>query len=95
MKQITQIQDVTVSELQDMLTDAVRAQFSELKDVLLSSKSNNEDNLLTPKEVCELLGISKVTLWNYQNSGKFQVVGIGQKRYYKRADVMNALRLKK
>lgn len=89
MKQITQIQDVTVSELQDMLTDVVRAQFSELKDVF--SKSNDEDDLLTPSEVCELLGISKVTLWSYTKQEKFKLYGIGQKRFYKRSEILKSL----
>lgn len=89
MKQIAQIQDVTVSELQDMLTDVVRAQFSELKDVF--SKSNDEDDLLTPSEVCELLGISKVTLWSYTKQEKFKLYGIGQKRFYKRSEILKSL----
>jgi len=94
MRKITQIQDVTATELQDMLADTVRAEISELKKAFLNTKSNNEDDLLSPDEVCEMLCITKVTLWNYQKNGKLKAFGIGQKRYYKRSDVLNAIQLK-
>lgn len=96
MKKLIQIQDIDVTELQETIANTVKAEVFALKEMLINGKSkNNEDDLLTPDQVCELLGISKVTLWNYQNSAKLKAFGIGQKRFYKRADVMKALQQKK
>lgn len=96
MKKIIQIQDIDVTELQETIANTVKAEVFALKEIIINGKSSNsDDDLLTPDQVCELLGISKVTLWNYQNNGKFKAFGIGQKRYYKRADVLNAIQLKK
>lgn len=95
MKKLIQIQDVDLTDLQETIANTVKAEVFALREMLMNGKSNNnEDDLLTPDQVCELLGISKVTLWNYQNSGKLKAFGIGQKRYYKRSDVLNAIKLK-
>jgi len=38
-----------------------------------------------------LLDISKVTLWSYTKQEKFKLYGIGQKRYYKRSEILKSL----
>lgn len=94
MKRLIQIQDIDITELQETIANTVKAEVFAIKEILMNGKSNNNDDLLTPDQVCELLGISKVTLWNYQKNNKLKAYGIGQKRYYKRADVLNAIQLK-
>lgn len=44
-------------------------------------------NLLTDKEVCELLGVSRRTLLNYRNDKKIGFAIIGKKVYYKPEDI--------
>ena len=90
-----QIQEVSATDFKEMLAEAVRTELNDFKKVLLQSQPENKSDLLTPEEVCSLLGISKVTLWNYTNDDKFKVYGIGQKRYYKRSEILKSLEQKK
>lgn len=86
-----QIQEVTAADFKEMLAEAVRTELNDLRKVLLQNQPDNTSDLLTPEEVCQLLGISKVTLWNYTKQEKFKLYGIGQKRYYKRSEILKSL----
>ena len=48
------------------------------------------NNLITKKQLQEMLDISKTTVFNWQNKGWLIPISIGAKVYYKRTDV-NAL----
>ena len=86
-----QIQGITAADFKEMLAEAVRTELNDLRKVLLQNQPDNTSDLLTPEEVCQLLGISKVTLWNYTKQEKFKLYGIGQKRYYKRSEILKSL----
>lgn len=86
-----QIQEVTATDFKEMLAEAVRTELNDFKKVLLQNQPDNKSDLITPEDVCSLLGISKVTLWSYTNDGKLKVYGIGQKRYYKRSEILKSL----
>lgn len=47
--------------------------------------------LLTRDEVCELLSFNKTSLWKHTKSGKLKSYGIGNRVYYKRDEVLNAV----
>lgn len=53
------------------------------------------EDLLTPKEACQLLRVTSTTLWRYAKDGKIKPIGIGAKRYYKRSELLEALTPKK
>ena len=61
-------------------------------EIELSQKTVQEEKLYTPDEICALLKISRVTLWNYQNSGKITAHRVGRKVYYKYSEIMGALK---
>ncbi len=86
-QKILQIQNVTADQLRELVSGAVKSELSSLRAELAQQES--KDKLLSPDQVCELLGISKVTLWNYQNSGKLTAYGISAKRYYKESEILN------
>ncbi|WP_417861483.1 helix-turn-helix domain-containing protein [Winogradskyella sediminis] len=86
-QKILQIQDVTADQLKEILSSAVRNEISTLRAEF--AQQSEKDELLTPDDVCALLGISKVTLWNWQKSGKIKSYGIGAKRFYKKAEILN------
>lgn len=50
-----------------------------------------EKEILTPKEVCELLDVDDSTLWHWRNKGKVKAYGIQGRRYYLRSEIMQAL----
>lgn len=68
-----------------------------LKDALAQNQFGNEttknDNneLITRDETCQLLSVSKTTLWNHTKRGKLKSYGIGNRVYYKKAEVLNSL----
>ena len=57
---------------------------SQVKSMESSRKS---EEWLSSREVCALLGISLRSLQNYRDSGKLGYSQIGNKMYYKAADI--------
>lgn len=53
------------------------------------------EDLMTRKEVLELLQIDPSTLFHWQNKGKIKVYKFANKCYYKRSELMNDLILLK
>ncbi|MEO5776237.1 MAG: helix-turn-helix domain-containing protein [Flavobacterium sp.] len=53
---------------------------------------SNEDELLTREQVCKLLSINKTTLWKHTKSGKLKSLGLGNRVYYKRSEVLQAVK---
>jgi hypothetical protein len=49
-------------------------------------------DLLTRFEVCELLSFNKTSLWKHTKSGKLKSYGIGNRVYYKRSEVLEAVK---
>ncbi len=86
-QKILQIQDVTADQLRELVSGAVKSELSSLRAQLTQQEA--KDKLLSPDEVCELLGISKVSLWSWTKSGKLTAYGIGAKRYYKESEILN------
>lgn len=73
---------------------------AELKKMLVEQNTSQpaptepENDLITIKEACELLQVSRVTLHRYEKQGKIKVYGIGARRLLKRSEVINSLTLK-
>lgn len=56
-----------------------------------SSEPQNENVLLTREEVCKLLTINKTSLWKHTKSGRLKSYGIGNRVFYKRNEVLDAI----
>lgn len=52
-----------------------------------SETKNEYDELLTKKEVANLLGICTTTLWNWKKKGYLIPVQIGHKKLYRLSDI--------
>lgn len=66
-----------------------------LKPLLLAKTEDqcqSEKPLLTRDEVCELLSFNKTSLWKHTKSGKLKSYGIGNRVYYKRDEVLEAIK---
>ena len=64
---------------------------------LLSSQNTSElkqpeNDLLTRLEVCKLLSINKTTLWKHTRSGKLKSFGIGNRVFYSKIQVLEAVK---
>lgn len=51
-----------------------------------------ETELMTREEVCKLLSFNKTSLWKHTKSGKLKSYGIGNRVYYKRNEVLEAVK---
>ena len=75
---------ITLQQLAETL-----AQLMQDKNV---TKSEPNVELITRVEVCELLSFNKTSLWKHTKSGKLKSYGIGNRVYYKRSEVLEAVK---
>lgn len=83
MKQIF-LQGISLQELVDALYPLMQ-----LKQVENPQPLND---LMTRKEVCALLSINFSTLWKHTKSGKLKSLGIGNRVFYSREQVLQAVK---
>jgi len=84
----------TPQQLSELINEGVKNQLLEFQKNLNSQQAN--DDLLTREETCKFLSIDSSTLWAWTNKGKVKAYGIGNRRYYKRSELLTSLtRLKK
>ena len=88
--ELLQFIQTTPEQLSELINDGVKYQLEDLKKQLLNQNANDE--LLTRKEACELLQIDSSTLWHWTNKGKVRAYGISNRRYYKRSELIEALK---
>lgn len=81
------LQEITVEELRNLISDVVKAELS--KGVL---QTNDSFEYLSREEVSKLLNISLVTLNNWTKVGKIKAHRMGARIFYTKADIANAMR---
>lgn len=79
---------ITVEEFKEMLQEALRTQFMGHN---AAENRSDPDVLLTREETALLLKISLTSLWKWTNSGKLRSYGLGNRRYYKKSEVLASL----
>jgi excisionase family DNA binding protein len=57
-----------------------------------AGQSQLPNDLLTPDEVCKLLSCKRTSLWKHTKSGKLQSYGLGNRIYYRRDEVLFAVK---
>jgi hypothetical protein len=83
------LQGTTPDALVNLISENVKIQLENFKKEFLSKEANDE--LLTREETCKLLQIDSSTLWHWTNKGKVKAYGIGNRRYYKRSELLESL----
>lgn len=83
---------ITVNDLEKLIKKIIKEEIMELKKQL---ENKSSDELMTVQETCEFLKINSSTLWSWTKNGKIESYGIGNRRYYKKADVLDSLVLLK
>lgn len=76
---------VTPEELENRILDGV-------KKIIESFEKPNDEKLMSRNEAAEFLEISSVTLWSWTSSGKIKSYGIGNRVYYKKSELIDALK---
>ena len=88
MTQSILLQNVSPETLTQLIKDGIKSQLEDFKKTL---NSHNPDELLTREETCKFLQINSSTLFHWTNKGKVKAYGICNRRYYKKAELLNCL----
>ena len=88
MNRQIQLIQLTPNELQDAIINGVAKQLEELKKHFQPIEPTE---LLTRLETADLLKVNLTTLWNYTKQNKLTSYGIGNRVYFKRHEVLNAI----
>ncbi len=83
------LQNVSPETLTELIKEGVKSQ---LDDFAKELQAHNPDELLTREQTCEFLQIDSSTLWHWTNKGKVTAYGIGNRRYYKKAELLESLK---
>jgi|TARA_B110000093_G_scaffold94188_1_gene101711 hypothetical protein len=83
------LQNLNTADLTQLIKDGVKSQLKDFKETF---NSHNPDELLTRTETCKFLQIDSSTLWHWTNKGKVIAYGIGNRRYYKKAELLESLK---
>ncbi len=83
-----QLIQLTPNQLQDAIIEGVTKQLEELKKHF---QPKEPTELLTRTETADFLKVNLTTLWNYTKQNKLISYGIGNRVYYKRTEVLNAI----
>tara|TARA_B110000091_G_scaffold143951_1_gene153713 strand:+ start:289 stop:570 length:282 start_codon:yes stop_codon:yes gene_type:complete len=92
MKDSIILQNLNTTDLTQLIKDGVKSQLENFKETL---NTHNPDELLTREQTCKFLQIDSSTLWAWTNKGKVKAYGIGNRRYYKKAELLESLQLVK
>lgn len=57
-----------------------------------NEQTEKANDLMTRKEVCDLLRINFSTLWKHTKSGKLKSFGLGNRVFYSREQVLQAVK---
>jgi hypothetical protein len=83
------LQNLNTADLTQLIKEGVKSQLEDFKKTL---QTHNPDELLTRTETCKFLQIDSSTLWAWTNKGKVIAYGIGNRRYYKKAELLESLK---
>jgi hypothetical protein len=82
------LQNINTADLTKLIKDGIKSQLQDFKKEI---STHDPDELLTRTETCKYLQIDSSTLWHWTNKGKVIVYGIGNRRYYKKAELLECL----
>ncbi len=80
----------SVNDLKELITDCVKSEIEKVVN-LTNQNKQEEKEILTRTEVCNLLKISFTTLWKYNNSKTLIAKKVRGRVFYLKSDVMNLL----
>jgi hypothetical protein len=88
MESAIMLQNLSPMDLEELIRKVVSEELEEFRKNLLTEEP---DELLTREEACKLFKINASTLWHWTKKEKIIAYGIGNRVYYKRAELMESL----
>ncbi|HLP64264.1 helix-turn-helix domain-containing protein [Flavobacterium sp.] len=86
------VQNIDINQFKDIIVSIIKEQLDGIYEAL---KKKDDETLLTREETFRFLKIDSTTLWYWTKEGKLKCYGIGNKRYYKKSEVLECLTLLK
>ncbi len=80
--------EVKLGDLLQFSKDLSTRNKEELEELVISEKA---ETYPTPQQVCEILNISSVTLWRWENKGYLIPIKIGGKNRFRMSDIKRIL----
>ena len=83
------IDNAAIKEFKAIISTTVEKVVTDVlqKEKEINKGSNSDDELLTRKDVMEMLKISHATLYHYQMEGTIPYLKIGNRVYFKKKDI--------
>ena len=81
---------VSIDDLRNIIQNAVAIEMKKNNSSILTA--NKQDELINGQQVMDLLNISYTTLYLWKQQGKLPFHRIGRRVYFKRDEVINALK---
>ncbi|MGY8934427.1 MAG: helix-turn-helix domain-containing protein [Flavobacteriales bacterium] len=88
MKNSILLQNLSQKDLTQLIKNGLKTQLEDFKKEI---NTHDPDELLTRQETCKLLQINSSTLWHWTNKRKVVAYGIGNRRYYKKEELLKCL----
>ena len=82
------LENLDAESLKELIQDGIK---SELQDFKKEISTHDPNELLTRTETCKYLQIDSSTLWHWTNKERVIAYGIGNRRYYKKAELLKCL----
>ena len=79
-------------QLAELIDEKFRESLEDFRKELLLKERGDE--ILTRQQACEFLQIEQTTLYHWTKAGKVICYGIGNRRYYKRSELVASLKRK-
>jgi hypothetical protein len=86
------VHNIGVQQLSEIIRSTVKEQ---LDDVFEALKREKNETLLSREETYRFLKIDSTTLWYWTKANKLKCYAIGNRRYYKKSEVLECLTLLK
>lgn len=86
------LHDLSVEQLSELIKSTVK---EPLNDVFEALKREKNETLLSREETYRFLKIDSTTLWYWTKANKLKCYAIGNRRYYKKSEVLECLTLLK
>lgn len=84
-----QFVQVTTDQLADLIDEKLNTKFSEFQEVFLTKEA--DDELLTREQTAHFLQVDVSTLYLWVKKKKIKAYGIGNRRYFKRSELIESL----
>lgn len=69
----------------------IQKQLSDFHEKMDQLQQPDRKELLTITEVCELLNISRTTVWKWEKKGVLKSYGLESEKYFKRSEILDSL----